>query len=335
MAEIKLEKDITLKGIKVGDIRHWGKPNPQEAGKYTIDTRTLLLLSNHVPSRKVFEPADECIYCGAKENLSTEHIIPYSLGGRFELPSASCAVCQAATKKLEGKVCRGQLHVPRSVSGIQTRRKKDRVTTVPIELHYFKTNRKKKYLVDVDSAPLINIIPIFEQVEDAKHGEYFLSKCTLKVVHHVSFEERHRRLIERTRANQISYTSPGIQVETFVAVLWKIAAGFFWLVARKSLLASGRNRTVNGGGPPVYVADHNINKENRQPLMLFTDIRTIGIAPNPNRYGFARVFSEMRGSRKWLVCEIDILSILGFPNYWLSIPCIEDEFKDTHFTLDL
>jgi hypothetical protein len=29
-----------------------------------------------------YEPVNECIYCGATENLSDEHVIPFALSGR-------------------------------------------------------------------------------------------------------------------------------------------------------------------------------------------------------------------------------------------------------------
>ena len=32
-----------------------------------------------------------CIYCGATDQLTDEHIIPLALGGRFVLPDSSCA----------------------------------------------------------------------------------------------------------------------------------------------------------------------------------------------------------------------------------------------------
>ena len=67
------------------------------------------------PSHVVFAPARECIYCGATDGLTTEHIIPYSLGGRFELPEASCNECTEITKKIEQTVGRGESWLDRDL----------------------------------------------------------------------------------------------------------------------------------------------------------------------------------------------------------------------------
>ncbi len=331
----KPSRTLRLKGIKPRDVRLWGKVDPKDKRYSIIDKRTLIYLSDNVPRKKVFDPAGECIYCGSKDNLTMEHIIPYSLGGRFELPSATCDKCQKITSKLEGKISRDQLHVPRSVSGIQTRRKKDRATSVPVTLHYRKTNRKKKHWVDVDVAPLVYCIPLFEQLDDARFGEHYLSKSILHFTQNRDFRDLYDMLFEETKADDIILRSPRMFVSPFVLVLWKIAVGFFWLTARKSLLASRRNRSVIGSGPPVSHVDDRIVGENGEPLQLYTDIRSFATVPHPSRFGVARVFSEMRGFQEWLVCEINILGVLNFPNYQLSIPCIEDKFEEANFTLDV
>jgi hypothetical protein len=78
------------------------------------------------------DPANICIYCGAKEGLSKEHVVPLALGGNLILPSASCTKCAAITSDLEGKVLRGFMHDSRAVGGFPTRRPKER----PKVIHY-------------------------------------------------------------------------------------------------------------------------------------------------------------------------------------------------------
>ncbi|MDZ5649047.1 HNH endonuclease [Nitrospirillum sp. BR 11828] len=53
-----------------------------------------------------YDAIRKCIYCGKGdnfENLTTEHIIPESLGGTIKLPSASCSDCQKFTSAFEGR----------------------------------------------------------------------------------------------------------------------------------------------------------------------------------------------------------------------------------------
>ncbi len=49
-----------------------------------------------------YKPVGHCIYCGEREGkLTLEHIIPYGLLGRLELPEASCSVCQDIIHPME------------------------------------------------------------------------------------------------------------------------------------------------------------------------------------------------------------------------------------------
>ena len=55
---------------------------------------------------KTFDAVGSCIYCGATEQLSNEHIIPFGLGGRAVLPQASCSACASETGKVELRLLR-------------------------------------------------------------------------------------------------------------------------------------------------------------------------------------------------------------------------------------
>lgn len=71
-----------------------------------------------------------CIYCGATEGLSTEHIIPKSFGGTKTLLRASCPECSKTTSKFETHLLKaptgnsnpGMLYDLRVVSGMPSRR---------------------------------------------------------------------------------------------------------------------------------------------------------------------------------------------------------------------
>lgn len=55
------------------------------------------------------EDVGECIYCGCKKELSTEHIIPYGLGGEHVLLNASCSDCAQITSEIEFEVLHKQV----------------------------------------------------------------------------------------------------------------------------------------------------------------------------------------------------------------------------------
>lgn len=68
----------------------------------------------------------KCIYCGSKEDLTDEHVIPFGLNPRgvdnmFVLENASCKRCSNITSKFE-YVQRYSLEVPRSFFNLKSRR---------------------------------------------------------------------------------------------------------------------------------------------------------------------------------------------------------------------
>lgn len=71
----------------------------------------------------------ECIYCGASASateLTDEHIIPLSLGGKVVILDGSCKLCAAETTKIEDEISRKVLWDFRLHAKAPTRRKKER-----------------------------------------------------------------------------------------------------------------------------------------------------------------------------------------------------------------
>lgn len=56
--------------------------------------------------RMSYDPVGMCIYCYATADLTTEHIIPHSLGGTVKLPASSCRECANITSKFELRLAR-------------------------------------------------------------------------------------------------------------------------------------------------------------------------------------------------------------------------------------
>lgn len=65
-----------------------------------------------------------CIYCGDEgSKLSTEHIVPFALEGRLELPEASCGKCALETGRIEQFLARDIAKPFRAKHKFRTRRK--------------------------------------------------------------------------------------------------------------------------------------------------------------------------------------------------------------------
>ena len=77
----------------------------------------------------------ECIYCGTRqEPLRREHAVPYGLNGPWTLLRASCEQCAKITHRFERDTLRGLLPNIRNVLSMQTRRRSQRSSTLPLVL---------------------------------------------------------------------------------------------------------------------------------------------------------------------------------------------------------
>jgi hypothetical protein len=75
---------------------------------------------------KVYPPLNCCVYCGSNQELSTEHIIPFGLGGNLVLPNSSCEFHRKATSRIEDFVLRRYLTALRSHLALPSRKPQDR-----------------------------------------------------------------------------------------------------------------------------------------------------------------------------------------------------------------
>ncbi len=108
---------------------------------------------------KRYEPVGVCIYCGARDVLRDEHIVPRALNGDWILPKASCRACEAVTSKFEAKVLRGPLWLPRINLGLRTRHPEAQPDTFPIEVTV--KNRKETLPVSASKALPSIVLPMF------------------------------------------------------------------------------------------------------------------------------------------------------------------------------
>jgi len=105
-------------------------------------------------------PVGECIYCGSRERLSNEHIVPFGLGGQLILPDASCGTCSKITGEFERRVLRGFMYRARIAARFPTRRPKER----PAKLQVHLLGPEKDHTIDLASteAPVFLSLPLLE-----------------------------------------------------------------------------------------------------------------------------------------------------------------------------
>jgi hypothetical protein len=122
-----------------------------------------------VPPEIWFAPVGRCIYCrrsgaelnaaGENAKLSPEHIIPFSFGGHWVLPEASCQTCADITGAIEGKCCNMMLRAFRVHADVPTRRKKKRPTHL-IVLDGETPHSASRRDVAVEEAPGVVAFPV-------------------------------------------------------------------------------------------------------------------------------------------------------------------------------
>lgn len=107
----------------------------------------------------ISEPYLFCIYCGAIDDLTDEHVVPYGLSGEHILKKASCKNCASVTTKFERDVLRNMVAVVRAKLNLKTRRKKERPTA--FNLGIGRGEERRNICVPVDQHPGVFAMPVY------------------------------------------------------------------------------------------------------------------------------------------------------------------------------
>jgi hypothetical protein len=117
--------------------------------------------SRNLAERKIYPPANECIYCGAKGvPLTDEHTIPEGMGGRHILPKASCKACQKIINEEFEQYCQRTLFSNLRVAhGLKSARKRKPLRySVQVLTHEDKIDRIYMKAADL---PRVFMLPVF------------------------------------------------------------------------------------------------------------------------------------------------------------------------------
>ncbi|MCK8783917.1 HNH endonuclease [Roseomonas sp. NAR14] len=121
-------------------------------------------------AKRIFPAVFKCIYCGSKSaKLSAEHILPESLGGKWELPKSSCDKCSKITSKFEMDCARALFGPTRVKLKIPRKNGKKLPKTLSVSFSKLEFNQGRKIAqenlvfeeMDVDPAPAFFVLPLF------------------------------------------------------------------------------------------------------------------------------------------------------------------------------
>ena len=179
-------------------------------------------MDNFTDLNKQFSPLNICMYCGSKENLTKEHIVPFGLGGPGAIPSSSCKICAKKTSKFERHVLRGPMWGLRAHLGIKSRRPKDMPKTLPIIL--IKNDGESEVDLPIEEHPVFLHFPIF--APPSKLTNEHVEGIKIKGINTYGFGAAIPDVLKKYNARDIRSTEQSKPV-SFARLIAKIA----WCVA--------------------------------------------------------------------------------------------------------
>jgi hypothetical protein len=170
-------------------------------------------------SRIQYPPANRCIYCGAEENLTREHTVPYGLNGTSVIPAASCPECAKKTSAFERKVLRGPMRSVRVLHGFKSRSKYEGAAQTQ-SVRIVRDGVQSEIEVPLEEAPTMLYFPEFSPpgIVTGKRG----SGIDLTGVAVVHFGPSPEECARKLGAKGVTLESPPYEPIPFAKMLAKI-----------------------------------------------------------------------------------------------------------------
>jgi HNH endonuclease len=263
------------------------------------------LLPNH--SYKNYNPAHECIYCGSKNNLSKEHIIPFGLGGRWILPKASCTKCAALTSNFELACLREMFDAARVHYNFPTRRKKRRRNDLPLLVKEKPEDDWKYISIDKSIYPFIVLFPEYHLREEPSNQTSYdaaTNKIWLKGVSpRQDFFDNPKGVAEDLGVFMNKFEIK-LRLQDFCLMLMKIAYSF-------SIAEIG----LNNFEPSILQMILKKDTSNRADYLL----SGLEIEPHSNNLHEISFTQDVFTVPNMIVVKIRLLACLGSPTYYIKV----------------
>lgn len=169
------------------------------------------------------EPVGHCIYCGATDKLSDEHVIPLGLGGNIILPNSSCCGCAAITSDFEHEYCAGFMLRGRVAGNYPTRRPKQRPVFLPLQVE--KHGEFESIELAVQDHPALLILPLLEPPGILKRRTY-TTGVTVSGYETLYFGKDPAD-VGRELGNKTIRTTENWDISSFARLLAKIAYSYY------------------------------------------------------------------------------------------------------------
>jgi hypothetical protein len=177
-------------------------------------------------SKCSYPSVGRCIYCGSKEDLEREHIIPYALGGTTILPLSTCRNCAKITGHFEQVVLRGPMCPVRKLLRLKSRTKHANAPKT-MRLSIWKNEEEKQIEVPLEEYPSILYFPIF--APPGYGNEHYENGIILMGVHSICFGLKPEEVIKKYGADKLILKDRPYKPVEFAQTIAKI--GYSYAVA--------------------------------------------------------------------------------------------------------
>lgn len=259
--------------------------------------------------------ANECIYCGNTEDLSKEHIIPLSLGGKIVIPKASCASCRDLTSSIEHKISRQSFHLARAIYKLPTRRPLDYPQSREVTVRYGKYGPSRRVVVPLDRAPIDVIFPLYQLTTKDDQGVISSVEATGTAQIAAENNERIDHLIKQYApgplGGSVIWLSNMISVRHFSLFLWKITHCLLWIFDKDLARSAATLAYIKGNTKTLITA--------MGETLHARNIYSISNAPTQDALATAAVLTKADEGHAFLHFEIEFLRKAGLPVYYCVI----------------
>jgi hypothetical protein len=241
------------------------------------------------------EPVGHCIYCGATNQLSDEHIIPYGLSGVEVLPKASCADCARETCKFEQEVLRGPMRAARIHRKLKSRTKH---TDGPLTQRATLIRESGEEEIDLPLAeyPILLHFPTFAQPGHLTGR--FGTGITMTGMVTVLFGPTPETVARNHGALEIRFPQSPMKPVAFARMIAKIGLGF--------AVAGGCLASIEGASPVASCINGSTDDVGQ---WVFTD------GSNPIRIPGYLHRVQMHHMNGFLIAEVHLFADSGAPKY--------------------
>jgi hypothetical protein len=263
------------------------------------------------------EPAAQCIYCGTNRTpRTTEHVVPLSIGGRFEIPAASCKACQEKiNREIENPLFGDQFAILRDRNGIRKKRKRKAKrpprqsarNSMSVIAQYNCPPFERRIVVPTSAHPPVLWIERYSAptfLKNTSDPNTIRPSQNLSTISNWILKRFAEATLPRDGLINVQFSSPTRTAGQFQRLLSKIACGMLFAAADNRTNLSEIRKFIEDGSSHQMAGN-----------VFSCNIRDYAIGTHE-----CRVFEIVENGQRWIYCAIRILPSIIDEVYFVRAP---------------